>query len=107
MLTQVRDRTQAAQVFHALGDDTRLRIVEQLARGEQCVCDLTGILDVAQSRLSFHLKTLKDAGLLLDRRDGRWIYYSLNLAALRDVGAAVTALTERTSGLALAPRRCD
>jgi ArsR family transcriptional regulator len=80
-------RTRAARWFHALSDETRLQILEQLAHGEQCVCDLMSMLDTAQSRLSFHLKTLKDAGLLVDRREGRWMYYSLNadtIDALQD-----------------------
>lgn len=53
---------QVARWFHALPDETRLRIIECLEEGEQCVCDLMATLDTAQSRLSFHLKTLKDAG---------------------------------------------
>ena len=68
---------QLAALFHALSDETRVAIVRRLAGGERCVCDLQGILDAAQSRLSYHLKTLKDAGLVTDRRDGRWIHYSL------------------------------
>jgi ArsR family transcriptional regulator len=88
----VRDAKRTARLFHALADETRMRIVEQLTEGEQCVCDLTGALETRQSRLSFHLKTLKDAGLLTDRREGRWIYYALNpetLAELRDVVGAI------------------
>lgn len=77
-LTKTNDFSQVARWFHALGDETRLRIIERLVEGEQCVCDLTDALQCAQSRLSFHLKTLKDAGLVDDRREGRWIYYSLN-----------------------------
>jgi ArsR family transcriptional regulator len=68
---------QTAQCFHALSDETRLRIIECLGEGEQCVCDLMATLDTAQSRLSFHLKTLKDAGLLHDRREGRCITLSM------------------------------
>jgi ArsR family transcriptional regulator len=71
-----------ARIFHALSDETRLRIVQQLLGGEKCVCDLTSALDAAQSRLSFHLKTLKDAGLVMDRREGRWVYYALVPATL-------------------------
>lgn len=73
--------------FQALSDGKRLRILEMLRDGEQCVCDLTEALDVGQSLLSFHLKSLKEAGLVNDRRDGRWVYYSLDregLARLRD-----------------------
>ena len=74
-----------AQWFHALSDETRLEIIRLLSHGEKCVCELTGVLDAAQSRLSFHLKTLKDAGLVHDRREGRWMYYSLNAGALADM----------------------
>lgn len=68
----------AARLFHALSDETRLEIVSRLAtEGERCVCDLQDALEAQQSRLSFHLKVLKDAGLVSDRRVGRWSYYSL------------------------------
>jgi len=77
----------AATTFHALSDETRLEIVRLLSHGERCVCDLTGVLGAAQSRLSFHLKTLKDAGLVTDRREGRWVYYSLNREALEGITA--------------------
>lgn len=63
--------------FQAVAEETRLRIVQLLTSGERCVCELQDSLDAAQSRLSFHLKKLKEAGLVVDRRDGRWVYYSL------------------------------
>lgn len=53
---------------------------------------LTDALDAAQSRLSFHLKVLKDAELVNDRRDGRWIYYTMNTDTLAEVGELVDAL---------------
>jgi ArsR family transcriptional regulator len=97
-----------ARVFHALADATRLRILEQLADGEHCVCDLSDALEANQSRLSFHLKTLKDAGLLLDRREGRWIYYSLNQDAVQQLRDAVSVIgVSQGSGLRLVPRRCE
>ena len=79
------DLGHAAQLFHALSDETRLKIVEKLLKGEQCVCNLMDTLDAGQSRLSFHMKTLKDAGLVTDRRAGRWIHYSLNPATLAEL----------------------
>ena len=65
------DRAPAAQVFHALSDPTRLALVERLRTGERCVCDLMDQLDAAQSRLSFHLRVLREAGIVDYRRDGR------------------------------------
>lgn len=70
---------QIARLCHALSDGTRLAILNRLRNGEQCVCNLMDLIGVGQSRLSFHLKTLKDAGLVRDRRDGRWVHYSLNV----------------------------
>ena len=64
------DNRLAARWFHALSDETRLEIVRLLSHGERCVCELQDVLGAAQSRLSFHLKTLKDAGLVTDRREG-------------------------------------
>jgi ArsR family transcriptional regulator len=85
MATKVEvDRARSAQLFHALSDETRLRILERLRGGERCVCEMTDALDAAQSRLSFHLKVLKEAGLVTDRRDGRWMYYTLDREALTE-----------------------
>ncbi len=66
--------------FHALSDPLRVRVLELLRDRELCVCDLCEHLSTSQSKLSFHLKTLKSAGLVRSRQEGRWIYYSLNLA---------------------------
>lgn len=85
-------RSLAARWFRALSDETRLEIVRLLSHGEHCVCELQGALHAAQSRLSFHLKTLKDAGLVTDRRDGRWVYYALNRAALAEIAAFAGAV---------------
>src|SRR6187431_2638877 len=79
------DLSRAVELFHALSDETRLEIVQRLRSGERCVCDLTDLLEAAQSRLSFHLKVLKDAGVVTDRKDGRWVHYSLNPAAFNEL----------------------
>lgn len=65
-------------IFKALSDETRLRIVKLLEQGELCVCDITAALDMVQPKVSFHLCALKDAGLIKDRKEGKWIHYSLN-----------------------------
>lgn len=68
--------------FKALSDPLRLQVIELLQVQEMCVCDLTTHLQVSQSKLSFHLKALREAGLIRSRRQERWIYYSLNLPHL-------------------------
>jgi ArsR family transcriptional regulator len=73
------------QRFQAVAEETRFRIVQLLAGGERCVCELQAELDAAQSRLSFHLKKLKDAGVVSDRRAGRWVHYSLVPGALEEM----------------------
>lgn len=91
------DNQQAARLFHALSDATRLSILERLRYGERCVCELTDALDAAQSRLSFHLKVLKDAGLVTDRREGRWMYYTLNPGSLVELGELVDSIAKAPS----------
>jgi ArsR family transcriptional regulator len=91
-MTRALDTARTAQLFHALSDPTRLEIIECLASGERCVCELTDDLDAAQSRLSFHLRTLKDAALVTDRREGRWVYYTLNREALEELEGVLTLL---------------
>lgn len=95
----------AAQLFHALSDETRLGILARLSSGERCVCELTDALDAAQSRLSFHLKVLKSAGLVTDRRQGRWAYYSLNAEAFAEAEAVVTGL--RAAAVRSGPAACS
>ncbi len=65
-------------IFKALSDETRLRIVKILEKGELCVCDIVAALDIVQPKASFHLGVLKEAGLIKDRKQGKWIHYSLN-----------------------------
>lgn len=90
--------------FHALSDDTRLRIIDLLRGGERCVCELQDALDAAQSRLSFHLKVLKDAKLLTDRREGRWAYYKLDAEAFAQLEEFVGALP--STKLSVIASRC-
>ena len=91
------DTRRAARLFHALSDQTRLSILHRLRFGERCVCDLTDALEAAQSRLSFHLKVLKDAGLVVDRREGRWMYYTLNTEALAEIAELAETLGSEPS----------
>ncbi len=82
--------------FQALSDPIRLQILDRLKTGECCVCDLSETLNINQSKLSFHLKSLKSAHLVQTRQSGRWIYYRLNhpqFAALETHLSAFRQLT--------------
>lgn len=104
--TTARDLTRLARVFHALSDETRLCLLAMLRDGERCVCDLTAALGSGQSRLSFHLRTLKDAGLVQDRREGRWAYYSLVPGALEGLDEAVAELSPAAAVRSVKARCC-
>ena len=83
------------QLFHLLADETRLRCVLLCnVEGELCVCELVHALGLIQPKVSRHLGTLRDAGVLVDRRAGQWIYYRVNPglpAWARNVIAAAAA----------------
>lgn len=90
--TTLPETGRAARWFHALSDETRIQIVELLSHGERCVCELQEALGAGQSRLSFHLRVLKDAGLVNDRREGRWVYYGVQREALDRIAAFAGAV---------------
>lgn len=108
-MTTATDLGRASQLFHALSDETRLAVVQMLQDGERCVCDLQDALDAAQSRLSFHLKVLKDAGLVNDRKEGRWVHYSLNPDAFADLHQSVAELKPTRRSIPIRPAAvcCD
>ncbi|MFN3395677.1 MAG: ArsR/SmtB family transcription factor [Thermodesulfovibrionales bacterium] len=65
-------------IFKALSDETRLRILKLLEHGELCVCDIVAALNMMQPKVSFHLGVLKEAGLIKDRKQGKWIHYRID-----------------------------
>jgi len=95
---------QAVRIFKALGDPTRLRIFKLLEGGELCVCQLMATLKMGQSRISRHLSILKEAGLIEDRRQGKWVHYRLRsqkelknlLLVLKPLDTEITVKKDRT-----------
>lgn len=67
-----------AKVFHSLSDETRLKILKLLEKGELCVCEIVSALNMVQPKVSFHLGVLKESGLVKIKRKGKWILYGLN-----------------------------
>ncbi len=81
------------KAFKALSDPTRLRIFLLLLEKDLCVCELTYVLDMSQSRVSHQLRLLRDADLVEDKRDGRWIIYTIPRAARRGFGPLLRRLS--------------
>ncbi|NLK58842.1 MAG: winged helix-turn-helix transcriptional regulator [Tissierellia bacterium] len=67
----------AAGIFKQLGDPTRLRILVSLAEHEMCVCDISALLQMSQSAISHQLKSLRLSNLVISRKEGKAVYYSL------------------------------
>ncbi len=67
-----------AILFKALGDETRLKIIEILSCGELCACDILESFNITQPTLSYHMKILTECGLVKSRKDGSWIHYCNN-----------------------------
>lgn len=74
-----------AEIYKALGDETRLDIITMLLGKELCVCDIIDACDKSQPAISHHLKILKHAGLLQDRKDGKWVFYRINYEQVKVV----------------------
>ena len=105
MVARALSTKKAVALFHALSDETRLALLDRLKDGEQCVCELTDAMNAAQSRLSFHLKVLKDSGLVEDRREGRWMYYSLSVQAIEELEELVGSF-KKAARAAVSSTRC-
>jgi len=72
-------------LFNVLGNDIRFKIVNHLASGEKCVCNIFKFLGLAQNLVSHHLAILRENNLIVDRKDGKWVYYSLNKKTLKEL----------------------
>lgn len=83
-------------VSGAVADPSRVRILKLLEPGELCVCQITAILDLAPATISKHLTLLRSAGLVQQRRDGKWVYYRLAVHNLNDYARPFLALVERS-----------
>jgi DNA-binding transcriptional ArsR family regulator len=73
------------RIFKALADINRLKIIKLLKEGELCVCELTAVLTTSQSTVSHHLSVLKNAGLIKERKEGKWSYFRLSEGAVIEI----------------------
>ena len=82
-----------AELFKALSDPNRLMIVDMLSCGELCACRILECFRITQPTLSHHMKTLCGCGLVLWRKEGRWMYYSLNGEIVRQLKDCLDSVT--------------
>ena len=71
--------------MESLSDPIRINILELMMSGEICVCDIVKVTGLSQSKVSYHMRILKDAGLISDRQEGRLVYYKLDLEVLSEI----------------------
>lgn len=85
------DKKKISEIFKALGDENRIRIIGLLSGGEKCACKLLEELNVSQPTLSHHMKILCDAGLVNDRKEGRWTHYSISKDGARKAASFISS----------------
>ena len=83
---------QIIKIFKALSDSNRLRIIKMLEVRPLCVCEITEVLQLANSTVSKHLSILREADLILDEKEGKWVNYSLNTNLADDIKKKILAL---------------
>ena len=92
------DERRTAQVFKALCDENRIRILKLLCGGEKCACKLLQELNISQSTLSHHMKILCDSGIVTGRKEGTWMHYSISSEGAQAAKELLTELTTVTGG---------
>ena len=91
------DEKRIPAVFKALCDENRVRVLKYLMRGERCACRLLEDLHVVQSTLSHHMKILCDSGLVMSRKEGKWMHYSLSREGFARASACLEAFASGES----------
>ncbi|MDL2237974.1 metalloregulator ArsR/SmtB family transcription factor [Christensenellaceae bacterium OttesenSCG-928-K19] len=92
-----------ARMFKAFCDENRLQIIDLISDGETCSCVLLEKLEISQPTLSHHMKILCDSGMVISRRDSKWIYYTLNQERFDEAKAFLDALTTASGE---PPKKC-
>ncbi len=87
------DEKKMALIFKAFCDENRIRILKMLRSGEKCACKMLDELNVTQPTLSHHMKILCDSGIVLGRKEGKWIYYSISAEGAKVAADCIKELT--------------
>jgi len=95
IVNESEDHQANAKVFKAFCDENRLRILELLRSGEKCACVILERMDISQPTLSHHMRILCDSGIVISRRDGKWMYYSISGSGREYAAELLRRLTEK------------
>ena len=82
-----------AKICKALGDENRVKIIQLLTKGELCACKLREEFNIGQSTLSHHMKILTDCDLVSFRKDGKWVYYSINCKKFSEFKSVIGSIS--------------
>ena len=92
------DEKRIAAIFKAFCDENRVRIIKLLRSGEKCACKLLDEINVTQPTLSHHMKILCDSGIVVGRKEGKWMHYSISADGLGSVRNYLDELMANTKG---------
>ena len=92
------DEKKMALIFKAFCDENRIRILKMLRSGEKCACKMLDELNVTQPTLSHHMKILCDSGIVLGRKEGKWMYYSISAEGAKVAADCIKELTSTPKG---------
>lgn len=87
------DTRKTAAIFKAFCDENRLRILQMLRSGEKCACVILEDMNITQPTLSHHMKILMDAGVVVGRKEGKWMHYSISESGAENVIRTIRELT--------------
>lgn len=95
------DAKKTATIFKAFCDENRIKILEMLSSGEKCACVLLEDIDVTQPTLSHHMKILCDSGIVIGRKEGKWMHYSISKDGVEHARQYLDILTNVTEGITM------
>jgi len=94
-----------AKIFKAFSDETRLMVLSLLQNGEKCAYDLLEEVSIGQSTLSHHMKILVEGGIVIARKEGKWMYYSINIAGCEKAVDLLNSITSNNFNISQSKRK--
>lgn len=98
---------EAAKIFKAFSDERRLEILTLLVRGERCACKLLEEVSISQATLSHHMRILCEADVVISRKDGKWIHYSINQEGIETAKGILSELVDNDTYNKVFDKSCE